>query len=145
MADNKLKGLKLMKLASVFLIALVAWGSSNAYAENNTKAPSNIELKNSSDVQDAMKLQKAYEPLFNKFAECFEKKLAQSSAECYCLYPTEASQAKSAYEATLAKHPAWRDQGIFWSADKKSYQLSFFGLRHRFEQTCPTHPSGEAH
>jgi len=128
-----------MKIISLFLLVIITTAISfNSYAEK----PINIELKSPSDVQDAMKMQKAYEPLFNKVAECFDKKLAQSSIECYCLYPTEASQAKTVYESTLSQHPNWRDQGIYWFSDeKKSYQLSFYGLRHRFEQKCPTHPS----
>ena len=125
----------------VLIFTLLFLAHSGAYAAD-LQAASTIELSNPSDVGDAQNLNNAVDAISNKVMECVKNKRAKPD-ECYCLYPKELEQLKTAYENTLRLHPAWQDQVIFWRRDNYSYNLSLKGLGPQlYEKKCPTRPSG---
>lgn len=102
-----------------------------------------IELRKTSDVNDAKTLNDAVDNLSNRVMGCVKNKDAKPD-ECYCRYPQELTQLREAYEKALQLHPTWQDQVLFWWRDGKhdySYNLSLKGLRMQLEKKCPTHPS----
>jgi hypothetical protein len=125
---------------------LVLLASLNGYAAEMQKVEP-IKLNIPKDVQDAAAMQTALESVVVKVMDCANKKLAQPK-DCFCLYPTELSQAKKVYESTLNLHPNWRDKVIFWWRDdnhSSSYNLSFAGLKQQFAQKCPVQSSNGTH
>jgi len=105
----------------------------------HSTASETVTLDQVADIQDATTLNNAINALSERVADCLKHQLVPADS-CYCPYPKELSEAKSAYDRILRNHPEWRDKIIFWWQDKShrySYNISLNGLRLQFEKPCP--------
>ena len=73
-----------------------------------------IELKETSDIEDASKVHDAVSVLVKDGTSCHEK-TNKEAEECACGFKEDLRKLKFSYDAAAAKHPSWNRQNTFVS------------------------------
>jgi hypothetical protein len=95
----------------------------------------NIQLTGAGDIEDASAVNRAISAMVKDVASC--SPATQSSPSCACGFKDDLKKLKAAYDAAVAKHPAWKDEGNVVAytekTDRKSVTLSFPGVKRQLD------------
>lgn len=116
-----------MQKTSIITLAILILGInlSSYAAEIET-----ITLTKHQDIQDANKLESAFQKYITKKSECINKKLLPRSA---CNQLPEFYQTKEIYQNTIKLHPSWRDSSIHWAFPQRGHHMELHSLKRNFK------------
>ena len=121
------------KMSRVVLAAVLAASVSSA-AWAQPQRP--LELTAPAEVEDAKALNAGIDGISGKVTACVER--GGDPQACMCREAAAIAALKRAYEAALAKHPAWRGRILHFSNAEKthSWNINMPGLEGAFAD-CP--------
>jgi hypothetical protein len=95
----------------------------------------NIQLTEPRDIAEASAVNRAITLLVKDVASC--SPAAQGSQSCACSFKDDLKKLRAAYDAAVAKHPAWNDDenvvAYTEPTDGKSVAISFPGVKRQLD------------
>ena len=95
-----------------------------------------LELTAAAEIEEAKALNAGIDRIAGRVTPCVEK--GGDPTTCLCRNAADLAALKGAYQAAVAKHPAWRGRMLFFSNAERSYSwnISMPGLE-RALSDCP--------
>lgn len=115
----------------VLAVLALAWPAA-ALAERQPP----LELTASAELEEAKALNAGIDRIAGRVTPCVEK--GGDPTTCLCQNAADLAALRGAYQAAVAKHPAWRGRMLFFSNVERSYSwnISMPGLE-RALSDCP--------
>lgn len=122
---------------SALVAALLALAPPAPAAHAQAQQPQGpLELTAPADIEDAKALNAGIDRISGKVTACVER--GGDPKNCMCRETADTAALKRAYDAALAKHPAWRGRLLFFTNAEKnrSWHINVPGLKGAFAG-CP--------